>query len=679
MADKIWRMVQALMPDTARTSRGLRKRVIDLANEAQAAADVKFGLEEAIAWGEGYEIPKEIMSRDEEDLEKCGFDLEALVEMRKEELAMDRLSVARVDRLTRGNPEHDNLLKLVVGMPVVVSDDFKPNGNQWPRMRTDYEEAHSAVDRSFVESFVKKGLAVVLSEETVRKKLGDDIHMSVAGWAPKYGKQAGRPLTDCSSGGREGFPALNSVAAKEKSDELYGIVEHPTLGDLVAMVLEMEDQRGSAVNDDELILWAADVDSAYTKIFFMTTWVRWMAVQLVGGMVIFFLAGIFGWTGTPAAFAVVTRALEFEFQKKLPGKCKMYVDDAMGVCQNRDLERVLKGMEETVCDLLGPGALAAAKTKTGRRLDFIGWTLDLDTRRVTIARKNVLRAIYGFFTVGDSKEPVSVQTMERLASWGSRYSEVCGAMRPYVCLLYASYKGKHRLAKIVVSEEIKQVCRLFQTLLVLSEVEEMDFSRPFDTFREKEGAPTVILETDAALFGGGGLIHVPNPDGTERLVGAFDVDTRCLEFGTDSSFQNVSEFLTAAVGLKTAKELGLDVSRPHFRLDNTTAISWTQKKFRGTQVTQAGLVWVFMLAAYGVDWVSASHIAGIANTRADGLSRGVPWEVLRRDHPELKEVPLHHASESTMALVRHCDPRRGAKSDEMLAEEWRSILAILRQ
>ena len=50
-----------------------------------------------------------------------------------------------------------------------------------------------------------------------------------------------------------------------------------------------------------------------------------------------------------------------------------------------------------------------------------------------------------------------------------------------------------------------------------------------------------------------------------------------------------------------------------------------------------------------------------------------------RDSPELRGIQLHHASESTMELVRLCNPRRGARSDEMLAEEWRSILAIVRQ
>ena len=48
-------------------------------------------------------------------------------------------------------------------------------------------------------------------------------------------------------------------------------------------------------------------------------------------LVMFFLCGIFGWSGTPAAFQVVTRASVFELSVRIVGRLLMYVDDILGV------------------------------------------------------------------------------------------------------------------------------------------------------------------------------------------------------------------------------------------------------------------------------------------------------------------------------------------------------------
>jgi hypothetical protein len=426
------------------------------------------------------------------------------------------------------------------------------------------------------------------------------------------------------------------------------------------------------------------VSSAYTKLFFRSEDVKWMAVSLVSELVMFFIAGIFGWTGTPAAFAVVTRALDYEMAKQLPGKAKMYVDDTMGCCAAEDVVPVVTKVREMTCDLLGPGALSEEKTRHAREMDMIGWHLNLDTQRVTIARKNVLRAIYGFFLVGDvgKGEKVPVKTMERLASWGSRYGEICVGMKPYVNVLYAAYKGCNRKGSIIVSQKVRQVCRMFQVLLVLSTVDELDFSRPFHTFEEIGGRPTVVIECDASLTGGGGMIMVLSEDGAETVVGCFVVDLEELGFGTDSGFQNVAEFIVAIVAIRTAKRMGLPVTRVHLRLDSETALSWSQKRFRGVQVSAAACMYCFMLAAYGIEWVSEEHLKGSLNVRADKLSRGARWEDLQRDHPELRGVPLYRGEEDggVARLLKLCNPRRDtSESDSLLAQEWREIWELLQE
>jgi hypothetical protein len=50
------------------------------------------------------------------------------------------------------------------------------------------------------------------------------------------------------------------------------------------------------------------------------------------------MVGIFGWSGSPAAFQVVTRAITWELKHALRSRTVMYVDDILVVGFNDDIE-----------------------------------------------------------------------------------------------------------------------------------------------------------------------------------------------------------------------------------------------------------------------------------------------------------------------------------------------------
>ena len=112
------------------------------------------------------------------------------------------------------------------------------------------------------------------------------------------------------------------------------------------------------------------------------------------------------------------------------GAAKMYIDDLIGVCLRRDLMSEQVAAHSLITRLLGEGAVAEHKTEHGRRLDVIGYTIDLDSRLVTISRKNFLKTLHGYYSV-DLTKPVPRRTIEKLASWGSRYSFICRFMKPF--------------------------------------------------------------------------------------------------------------------------------------------------------------------------------------------------------------------------------------------------------
>ena len=80
--------------------------------------------------------------------------------------------------------------------------------------------------------------------------------------------------------------------------------------------------------------------------------------------------------------------------------------------------------------LLGPTAISDTMTQSGRRLDIIAYLIDLDKGLVSIAKKNFLKALYGFFSV-NIEGIVPLKVMQKVQSWSSRYSFICRFMRPF--------------------------------------------------------------------------------------------------------------------------------------------------------------------------------------------------------------------------------------------------------
>ena len=157
-----------------------------------------------------------------------------------------------------------------------------------------------------------------------------------------------------------------------------------------------------------------DLKGAYTLLSFRPEDVGLFAMLLTEDVVYFQLAGIFGWSGTPAAFQVVTRAITWELRHALRSSTVMYVDDIIRVCFASDLESDLAITRRVCTDLLGSGAVADDKTEHGVRLDVIGYTLDLTQERVLIARKNFLTALHGFIST-DVTQRLNLKAAQRLA------------------------------------------------------------------------------------------------------------------------------------------------------------------------------------------------------------------------------------------------------------------------
>ena len=101
---------------------------------------------------------------------------------------------------------------------------------------------------------------------------------------------------------------------------------------------------------------------------------------------------------------------------------------------------------------------------------------------------------------------------------------------------------------------------------------------------------------------------------SEVKRGVCTVDLSFLRFGDDSSFQNLSEFIGAILGVVGHIILGHQGQSLTLRGDSVTALTWAlMERSRGSIITNAAMVWAILCTTADVDIRGIIHIAGTDN------------------------------------------------------------------
>ena len=648
----------------------------ELLREAADAARDDHGTASAIAWAEGYEFPAEYLESDVRCLRAAQLDFQVMVRRHLTQLAPGRLNAERVSRLRPDNPELALLNDLVGGMRVHLPEGFTSNG-MMPRTprRPIYETVATAVNK-MLGGIVDQKLAFLLPLEMAQRHV-PNLHLCKAHWTTKKGKPSGRPLGDLSN---VDGTALNTDETAAAAIAYYGEIRHPTIDDIATMVYDFwldARERDPMIQWDSMRIWKMDLKGAYTLLSFRPEDVGLFAMLLSEDVVYFQLAGIFGWSGTPAAFQVVTRAITWELQHALRSKTVMYVDDIIGVCLFDDIEADLAATREICVGLLGPGSVADDKTEHGVRLDIIGYTVNLPEERVLISRKNFLTALHGFIST-DVTQRVNLKTAQRLASYGTRYGKICRVMRPFCGALNRVTWGRadeHALFHLSVEAVVAIQC--WRAMLCLVRFQETEFTRSIQSFAP--ATPILVAEFDSSLTGAG-LIWSVRTNGSEVVRGVSAVDLSFLDFGVDSSNQNLAEYIGAILAVIGQVMLGFSGKSIALRGDSVTALTWTiTERPRGVRVTNASMIWTLLCIAAGVDVKEVTHIAGEDNDKCDRLSRR--WDLGRRPSMSVSEeaddmglegaeVVEMDSDSSVRRIVELCDPRTDLSSESQFIAFW---------
>jgi hypothetical protein len=203
----------------------------------------------------------------------------------------------------------------------------------------------------------------------------------------------------------------------------------------MCMILGVVDRDGI----EEVMLWAKDLKGAFTLLRFHLSQSRLFALWLACSLTTICPCGNFGWVGTPYAFNVVSRTLDIITGPTIEGAGLWYVDDLNACSNKRTCVQDMSRVDDEVRTLLGSESVAAEKDKSGRRLDMIGWLIDLDAQLVTISEKNFNKTLHAFFSF-NIVEPVT-------ASLVSRYTQISVVMKVHVGALYQfpSHSARRRL------------------------------------------------------------------------------------------------------------------------------------------------------------------------------------------------------------------------------------------
>ena len=383
------------------------------------------------------------------------------------------------------------------------------------------------------------------------------------------------------------------------------------------------------------------------------------------------------------AFQVITRALVFEINKRISGVMKQYVDDGLGVSHFSRLESDMEAAFTFIRNLLGKDAVEESKTAWGMKLDFIGYEIRLTEGIVTIARKNILKALYAFMDVDLAEGvQVSVKRMQGLSSLASRYGYISHLMRPYTRSLYNGYVGRGNALTVVLSPATKRVIRLFKFLFVLIALRGDQFSRKFESFEVRRHEYT--CEYDASLTGIGIIWFKVLESREERAVAYASVDIRSLGFEGKPSYQNTAEYIAALLCAHGMKKMGLGGAPVLHRGDSMSSLSWTKKGTVKSEVAMhAGLIWGLYVTTHETDVVLTDHISHDDNTLSDKLSRHGTWtEVLAEDKRRYggnlpRDTPrMDLDCEELIAL---CNPHRDIDSDAKFASFFEECLTFFKK
>ena len=584
----------------------------------------------------GFSFPQEVFTRDASALSELGS-LEKLVRARQRQRRDSRFNMARCQEVFGDDPEFSILFQIASeGVRIDCDPSFVccplPDRKRQIESRLPCTLATHAYD-------LWKSGAVLLLPRSLLEAFNP--HYSNVHWVPKPGVPIGRFLGDCSN--REDGNPLNSVGAKEQIKARFGALNHPSIGDIVQMILNFAMSAGGMHN---VVLWKEDVAGAFGQYNHGPADAHLLCFPVEQDLAMVYTAGMFGWTGSPYAFGPFSRAFKRQCNKRISGCVEVYVDDFMGVSTRDRGFADQKIAQELIVEALGPSGINLSKSFPPSRVtDLIGWTIDIDAGTLRPNAKGIEKLTLAFAYI-DLTAPQSLHTFQVLGSLACRYSQGLLGMRPFVQPLYAMTQGwrpsQHRKS-IPSTAKLAIIMWRSVALLLLSDPKAL--AVPLTRFHidERKGWDFYVISDAGPLALG---VAIYDSEDVCQAHASYPLPFHAEE----SKYQNAREFQGLLLGELILCWLGINNSRIMWKGDNVSALSWARDNSCRSSTAQVSFIahsWLSVLS--GNELLAATHQAGSTMGDIDGLSRFRDTKFSSETDVSLLFVHIHD-------LFLLCDP-----------------------
>ena len=639
------------------------------------------------AWQEGMRVrpeglPPEMADEDEAGLCRHNYDLSAWAGEKLARLG-GRITVQRVDEVCRPekvSPEdrteflrdRESLRTFAgPGVEVIEPEGYTPVTVPPDRLRKKYLQAYPAVHAMMAKEHAK-GMSILIKKEVAQRL---HLHYSVQSWAKKQKSALGRSASDTCY--------LNGPAASARCEEKWGPIRHPTIVEYVNLILDVVEREGGDKEAwKKIVIWKGDLAGAFTLLSFYPGHVYRLAFPLIDDWVWIPLVGLFGWTGMPFAFAVVSRMLRALIAFLIWGLLTIYVDDLLAVSCRAQVDADIQKAKGTVLALLGPHAWAEHKlersdTNDDRCMVALGWSISPDEQTLTTSDQTLKKAL-GYMFSTNLKNKLSLAKIMRLASFAQRLSLVLPEMKIFSPNLYLPLHGRdnyNMAVEVELPADTVTAILMWRAALLLYYVKG-HFKRPLMSLRVRR--PEYLFEFDGSLIGWGGRMFTLGPMQEEQLVwttslaAAQEVVQRIRNHAHPSSFQNAMELIAFTLGLAILAAKGVRGITIWARGDSITALEWmTGQKYKAGR-SRAGVILLLEICRRYDFQIHPqyTHITTVQNDAADRLSRLVE-RALGSTDGEVEFIQLPAPQYAVLApLTAMCDPTQDLTHADAILDFW---------
>jgi hypothetical protein len=582
--------------------------------------------------GEGFDAG--FISECEQMLSSVGFS--ATISHFQNHLSERTLQMSTVLTDYQSFPEFDRLREIAESANIIFPSDFIPNDLRGGVPRPKFIRVQSAME-VLTSRLVKKRQAIVVHESVLREALSKEGrvgHSSAYHWTWKPTNPLGRQICDHSGSDSVTMP-VNCPSLKPLLRERFGKLEYPSLLTFISLYFAVK----NTFPTQRILIFKLDVCDAFPRVRFSLDSIAWLAIKLLGGLVLLNLVGTFGYMGFPFIYGVVMRALSWSFAQYCLATFgvvmgAIYCDDLVAFVPEGHARNILSAAQSLHVKLLGTDAVRDEKTVFPTHVaDVLGWMLDTDTELVLPSARALLRLFRLFFAL-IPVHPVSLtrEELQRLQSLTLRYSAAIPFLRLFSHSFGPATRGlRFRSSKRSVGPRLYADIMMWRVGLLMLLRKPLPMAVPFQWLHLDANPRMCVSQADYVLFCDAAT--------SSSCVGVFVQHVGFFQWFAPPSLvgshSNRLEFVGAVLGVFV---LALAISpsestHVHVFTDNTNALYDASRSRARDPLASALLMSLSLLQVHHHIKISWEHVPGQKNEVADALSRdfrNIPLDVVTR-------------------------------------------------